>query len=423
MQKAILGIFFAAMLAPQTAAGAQWIWDGWRPTLTGGGGAFSMVLRSRLQIDAGTFTRDDGAPQLHDGILTRRFYLGAEGAVFRDLHYEFRMDFAAARLAPGTPFVNLAHVAYDFGAPGSHLRLNAGIIKPIFTLGDSTSSAALLFLERASVVNTATGGYGGGTSRPGAELTFERTEVLRAGDNLLVSGAFTGRSTTGGNDGSHIVGRIAYRLWMDDASNVQIGGSAARILDSGDTRSIALQDAPEIRVDGRALTGTGGLTYSGGTLWGLEASGSLRNVHVAAEYYGFGIDRPGASDPRFSGWYVEAGWMLTGETHPYLAEAENNNIATFANPHPIGPWGAFEIAARYSTLDLDWRRGAAGSSCGLCVRGGEQKVWSFGLNWYASDNIRILLDYMRLDADRLDAAGTAIGRRADAVAARLQFTN
>src|SRR5262249_32222124 len=161
---------------------------------------------------------------------------------------------------------------------------NAGLIKPIFTYDDSTSSAALTFLERADVVNVATSSFGGSIPRLGAELTFQQADLFRKGDNLVVSGAFTGQNPNGKNgnlpadkshEGEEILGRIAYRLWSDGVSSFHIGGSASHVLRIAESDStpgshtVTLQDRPEIRVDGSHLVSTGPIPAKGGSLWGL----------------------------------------------------------------------------------------------------------------------------------------------------------
>ncbi len=67
-------------------------------------------------------------------------------------------------------------------------------------------------------------------------------------------------------------------------------------------------------------------------------------------------------------------------------------------------WGAWEIAARYSSLDLNFNEGALGSAAvgGDTVRGGEQTITTVGLNWYPNNTIRFLLNYQRVEIDRLD---------------------
>lgn len=85
-------------------------------------------------------------------------------------------------------------------------------------------------------MNVATVSYGGLDPRRGIELTFQQADLFRPGDNLVVSGAFTGQQpganpatpTNTTDEGTQILGRIAYRLWSDGFSNVQIGGSSRR---------------------------------------------------------------------------------------------------------------------------------------------------------------------------------------------------
>jgi phosphate-selective porin OprO/OprP len=90
-------------------------------------------------------------------------------------------------------------------------------------------------------------------------------------------------------------------------------------------------------------------------------------------------------------------------------------------------WGVWEIAARYSDLDLNWNEGTPGTICeGAftgCVRGGEQKIVTLGLNWYLSNNIRLMFDYLHVDVNRLNASGQQIGQAFNAIGTRLQLTN
>jgi phosphate-selective porin OprO/OprP len=457
----------SAKAADNEPPGARWTFDELRPTVTSADGRFSLSLRARLQLDAGGFNQSsdvDDVSALHDvefkhlgsGALVRRAYLGLEGAAFRDFWYEYRMNFGGDGFRIADPYIHIARISYNLGSyeAGPLLRINAGLIKPVFTHNDATSSASLTFLERAAVVNVATETYGGGAPRLGAELTFQQTDLFRAGDNLMVSGAFTGHvaskraseiSSDANSNGTHLLGRIAYRLWSDGVSNIQIGGDVSRVLTvggapgPGGARSLSLQDEPEIQIDGNALVDTGPLPAKGGGLWGIEAAGNLRSVYFAAEYYEFSIERDTscggcvvAGDPEFSGWYVESSWILTGETKTYQANARNNGMATFANPEVAAPfdpyrgsWGAWEVAARYSDLDLDWQPGALGTTCPVagCVRGGEQKIFALGLNWYLSNNFRVLIDYMFIHVDKLSGLGAQIGQDVTVLGTRFQFTN
>ena len=452
-------------------AGWFWTFEEWRPTLSSSDGRFTMSFRGRLQFDAGWFDqsqdvgnvtpeRDVEFKDLRSGTMIRRAYLGVEGRAFGDFSYEYRMDFGETRSFLTNPIINLARVSYNVGDVAnlgeSHFRIDAGLIRPIFTYEDSTSSAALIFLERADVVNVATTGYGGGTPRLGFQLIFQAPDNLHPGDNLVVSGALTGQNHVSNNtafpsnatfEGTQILGRIAYRLPIGDFDGIQVGANASRILSVAESaaadgvRTMTLQDFPEIRVDGNPLVSTGRVPAKGGSLWGMEAAGNIRSVYISGEFYEFVVDRAsncagcaGLGDPRFSGWYVTASWVLTGERRIYQPSAANNSFATFGNPRLATAfsfnhqdWGAWEVAARYSDLDLNWHAGAPQTTCAGalvgCIRGGEEKIWTFGLNWYLSNNVRMQFDYMAIDVNKLNASGQQVGQVLGAIGTRLQLTN
>jgi phosphate-selective porin OprO/OprP len=53
--------------------------------------------------------------------------------------------------------------------------------------------------------------------------------------------------------------------------------------------------------------------------------------------------------------------------------------------------GAWELALRYSRLDLDFHSGAAGTSATAdAIRGGMQDIWTFGVNWYINTNVKLI---------------------------------
>jgi phosphate-selective porin OprO/OprP len=86
---------------------------------------------------------------------------------------------------------------------------------------------------------------------------------------------------------------------------------------------------------------------------------------------------------------------------------------------PIAGWGAWEIAGRYSTVDLNDQVGAATG-----VAGGRQTIYTLALNWYISRNVRLMFDYLRGDvAKQLSPTNfTDTGSKFNALAMRTQVT-
>jgi phosphate-selective porin OprO/OprP len=279
--------------------------DNSRPTISSADGRFQLSLRARIQFDGAFFSQDSNInatnaqfKDLASGAIVRRFYFGAEGRAFRDFWYEFRMDFGGANAEGNNAIINLARVAYNFGNLNNpnelHFRINAGIIQPLFTYGDSVSSSSTTFIERGDVVNTTIAGYGGDDHRRGVELTFQQSDIFRPGDNLVLSSAFTGQPTTPPagaptnttDEGTQIVGRAAYRFWSDGFSNFQFGGNFAHIFN---------------------MTGTSGA----GRCAQRSASGPSRNPRRRQSSGQHG-EQHVVGQLRGSGKYSRTGWLAVG---------------------------------------------------------------------------------------------------------------
>ncbi len=121
---------------------------------------------------------------------------------------------------------------------------------------------------------------------------------------------------------------------------------------------------------------------------GLEAAATHGPFYLEAEYAKDDVKRLGGlPEPSFSGWYANVGYFLTNDHRPY--EPQSGEIDRVI---PKGKWGAVEVLARYSTLDLN--------DLAANIKGGSAKVTSLGLNWYVNYNSRIMFDVARVQTDR-----------------------
>jgi phosphate-selective porin OprO/OprP len=102
---------------------------------------------------------------------------------------------------------------------------------------------------------------------------------------------------------------------------------------------------------------------------------------------------------------------LTGESRAY-----NPSTGAFGSPKPSAPFtlngsgiGAWELAARYSDLDLNYNQGVVGSATPAGgVRGGDQKIFTAGLNWYPNSVIKFQFDYEHIEISRIIGGATAV---------------
>ena len=94
---------------------------------------------------------------------------------------------------------------------------------------------------------------------------------------------------------------------------------------------------------------------------------------------------------KFQGGYAEAAYVLTGETRRYNPGSASYGGIVPANPFSLtgGSWGAWEIAGRVSTIDLNDQLATANG-----VAGGRQTIYTLALNWYANRNVRLMFDYL-----------------------------
>jgi len=99
-----------------------------------------------------------------------------------------------------------------------------------------------------------------------------------------------------------------------------------------------------------------------------------------------------------------------------------------------GTWGAWELAVRYSDLDLNWHPGVIGQTAAQSpiggIRGGEEKIWTLGVNWYFNNNVLMRFNYLIVDMSKLGfitSGGTTtlqqIGQNFNAFGLRLQYSN
>ena len=131
---------------------------------------------------------------------------------------------------------------------------------------------------------------------------------------------------------------------------------------------------------------------------GAELAWSSGPVTVIAEGMGQQVEQTNGDTWRFSGAYVQAGWLVTGEHRAY-------DKGDFDRVEPHRHAGAVELVARWSGVDLQER--------GL---GAKASVATLGLNYYWRKMIILRLNYLipAIEGNALmdDPEGDALTARA-----------
>lgn len=332
--------------------------------------------RGRMHMDAGFHQEDDIA--LDNDLLVRRARLGVDGSLDGDWDFKLEYDFAEND-------VSAKGVYLGRDLAGGQVRI--GHFKAPVGLNELTSSNDITFIERASSNMIAVGRrIGTGYSRFGQHL----------GGQLMAYGRPMGATAQQGDMQTGVAGRLVFTPVKTADQLIHLGLSAAHE-DRGDQNTVSLSDRPEARPAGQRLINTGDLTdVEATTRGGLEAAWRAGPFSMEAEYLQAELDRASSDNPTFDGYHVQGSWVLTGESRAYGG-------GSFGGVSPAGSAGAWELAARYSAADLN----DAG------VTGGEQHNTTLGLNWYATDQVRFMANYIAVDvtdsgAQGLDEQGNTI---------------
>lgn len=420
-------------LTAQTAAGdaairkdlgkAKVSMDNGRPAFASADGRFTASLTGFFQLDGALYDQDQAGPlatdfrrgsygdateadrarDFADGLNFRRVRFGLNGKAFGDWDYSFLFDFGGSGVEPGG-VINQAWLQYS-GFDAVKLRL--GAFSPPSGMDDQTSTTGLPFLERAAVSELVRG-MAGGDGRTGVAALVD-------GERWNLSAALTGNlvGQSSFDEQLGFVGRVGFRPVKTERALIHVGANTSIIINppasgpdlgaGSPTTSVRFRERVESRVEGVRLVDTGSINADGATAWGLEAAGQYGPVYVQAEYFDLGIDRRDGPlpDPDFSGWYVQGAWTLTGQPRRFSASSASFGSPKVDKPFDLkaGSWGVWEVAARYSNLDLD-----DGS-----VLGGEQDVVTLGLNWYPNNSVRFQANFQNVEVDRISPGGTAWG--------------
>jgi phosphate-selective porin OprO/OprP len=439
--------------------------DNGRLQITSSDGRFSAALRTLIQFDSGYYMQEHAANLLpaaygndfSSGSNFRRVYLNLQGRVFGDWSYNVNFDFGGSGGTETPGHIQSVYLEYDGAAPWA---FRIGAYPPPSNLEDSTASGDTIFLERNSPSDLQRN-IAGGDGRDAVSVIYAEPTVygalsftgdkIQTGAKALAAAGATASPTF--DEQEALLGRLSWLPISEDHAHWLIGVNGSYVIKLPDAvanglanlsntpgttalNSFTFSDPPEFTFDsnGYTLANTGALNANHVSQWGVETAGNWKNLYGQAGYYGFEVDRSQVAyasttgtqivQPKadhFSGWYVQGTWLLTGEERLY-------NVGTGAFTPPLvttplnfekGNWGAFELAARYSDLDLNDHVNdtanvtivnAAGAPAGThtydfynTVRGGDQRIFTAGLNWYPNNVVRFALDYELIQNSKLQS--------------------
>jgi phosphate-selective porin OprO/OprP len=344
---------------------------------------FRYNFGGQLQTDQAFFSNDQA---FESGFLdpgnsefdVRRFRFYLEAGLYRKFYYKVEFDFGDELDIKDT-FINMRKVPY-FGT------FQLGNFKEHYSLEGLVSSIYNTFMERSLMLVFATGrnfGVGAINQLLDQRMTwalglFWPVEILstpsaETNDGLIVSMRFTGLP------------------WYQDEGErlFHVGFSYARLPSGSDIR---FKTPPESNLAPPTID-TGKFDADGINRFNLEYAAVLNAFSFQAEVTVTQIEQPAdRSDAIFGGFYIQGSYFLTGEHRPY-SRAKGKFVGVKPKKSFLGKqegWGAWEVAARYSLVDLN----------DSGISGGEEQNLTLGLNWHLNPLSKLMFNYIHADIER-----------------------
>lgn len=346
MKMKLLAALIAASVAVTPAANAE-VKVSTKGGLKVTSGDYKFQIGGRIQYDYNR-AEENGVVD-EDQFDLRRGRIYVKGNVSENWHFkaQFNVD------GGGEEDLYLRYTGWGKGAV-----LTLGNQLQPFGLQELVSSKDIPILERSAINELFERGREASVQLAGSGFALDSTYAISA---------FTEEQGDSGDEEAGFAGRFTFAPIKQDRSVLHLGAS---YLDVGEV------DA-----------------------FGIEAGYTLGSFHAQAEYHDGtfeGID----SD----GYYVQLGYILTGETRPYKK-------GVFKKVKPNSKSGAWEVVARYEDGNGEFDDIELGDVLG----DEEADSIALGLNYY-------LNNYVRIGASYTDGENSTTGDEGEEFRVRFQLT-
>ena len=328
----------------------------------------------------------------------RRTRVTLKGTSGKHWGYKFTVD-----IDEGEAEMDTAVISYKGMGFGT---AKVGRFKAPFGLEELTSSKWISTIERSPTPEL--GFLAGkpsfqfalhGHSKPvfwQAALIDEDNEDDDGSDAYSIAGRVGGHFSVGEDSFMHLAGSFASRDFGDDGqkrfrTRLGVHTIGSRPID----HKIAVDDADQYGLEAAAVFGP------------FSLQGEYRNVDFDGREAEEGADYKGLGDVEAEGFYLQASYIVTGETRGYKGKS-----GKFDKVKPKGPNGAVELVAKYEDGELDIDDVAEKN---------EFELFTVGVNWYATKNVKLMLNYLDVDADHANKVDPGQDEDGQAVSFRAQY--
>ncbi len=382
-------------------------------------------IRGAAQADGRFFIQDNSYTGT-DKFELKQGRIWLEGYFFKNLYFKIMPDFAATNILPD------AYLDYAYHPAASLL---VGKFKSPLSLERLQGDSDGTFLERAFptyLANNRDVGLQlhGAFSKPGYKtetvagpidtkntLTYQIGVTNGSGDDSSLD-----KSSAGTNDNKEVNGRLfAHPFQHTGYSWLEgLGLGVAGSVGNPDKQVLNNQSTPLGRskyLDYAKTYTVGGIqndapTSDGATsriypqaYWFAGPFGAIGEYVVSSQHLS-GKDKTGKSlnvKQDNKAWQILASYVVTGEDNSF------SGVKPIRNFDPVkGTWGALQLAARYSELDVD---NDTFQILDPSKSATQAKAWTIGANWYLNSNAVIRADYENVSFNGGGGSSTKVSNR------------
>ncbi len=350
-------------------------------------------LGGRFQVDGTLVAPSDqleaALGPMSDGLDVRRFRIFAEG-IFKQMYFRVEFDFAADA---GFKSAYLEGRKGGIEIWGKLIgKFRYGLFQEPFSLEENMSAWDTSFIEISMPINTIA---------PGANLGAMVYDASRNRRFTWAFGVFSWGQQQADNASVSLfslTGRVGFQpiKYNNKKTKIHVGLSfSSRSPTSNKVRYEALPEARFVR----PFADTGDVESNRNTLLGLEAA--WRNGSSWAQVDWIRAETETAEGKaHFGGYSLQAGHFLTRYERPWdslfavwgRVRPEQNYHG--GNPFKKAKGGLWEVAARYSYVDLDDGN----------VQGGVVRDVTAGVNWYPDATSKIQFNWIYSNVEDLGHA-------------------
>lgn len=416
-------------------------------------GSGANDVRNRSDARAGSLNPVTGFHNANDTWLGRRIRPIVEGTVLGKYDFRFTPDFAGGSATVQDAYVD-ARIDPAF-------KVRVGKYKPFVGLERSQSATDIKFVERSYVSNNILPNRDLGISAYGDALDSKLNYAFGLNNGVVDGGnAGTGAEWNGNKE---LTGRL-FATPFKGADNALAGlsfGLGATYANATGEKNLNFTDttaadgtrnglpayvtegqqvffrySPAVIADGKRFRFTPQATYYSGSLGiigeyarveqgvSLASGGSVAAGGAGTTALSTAVTTvlPGSQKIlRHNAWEIATSYLLTGEEASFKGVKPRRNFDL-----DNGGWGAWELVARYSEMNLDGST-FNGISSGVPAKqtsadttpvltdayadptlsAKKARTWTVGANWYLNPNAKIVLNYAQTSFEGGAISGAA----------------